>query len=141
MNRRDLLLRLKAVLSRPQMEDELDEELRSHLEFQTHKHLVSGLDEKEAQRRARVEFGPVELTKEECRDERRVNAIGNFLQDVRYAMRGLRRDPMLALTAMLTLAICIGANTTVFSLVQFHPPATVAVSPIAAAVLGRRADR
>ena len=54
MNRGDLLLRLKAVFSRPRMEDELDEELQSHLEFQTRKHLVSGLDEREARRRARV---------------------------------------------------------------------------------------
>jgi putative ABC transport system permease protein len=118
VNRGDLLLRLKAVFSRPRMEDELDEELRCHLEFQTSKYLAAGMGANEAQRRARVEFGAIELAKEECRDERRVNAIDNFIQDVHYAIRGLRRDPMLTLTAMLTLAICIGANTTVFSLVN-----------------------
>ena len=112
MNGRDLLLRAKAVLFRHQAEQELDEELRSHLEFQTRKHLAAGLTADEAERRARIEFGGVEAATEDCRDARRVNIIEHFVQDLRYAARGLRREPMLAIPALLTLGLCIGANTT-----------------------------
>jgi putative ABC transport system permease protein len=118
MNFHDLLLRVKAILRRRKMDEELDEELQSHLELQTRKHLISGLGLDEAKQQARIDFGVVELAKENCRDERRVNVADNLFQDLRYAFRGFRREPMLALVAMLTLAICIGANTTVFSLVN-----------------------
>jgi hypothetical protein len=118
MNLHDLLLRAKAILLRRKVEEELDEELQSHLELQTRKHLKAGLSIEEAKRQARIDFGVVELAKENCRDERRVNVVENLLQDLRYALRGFRREPMLALVAMVTLAICIGANTTVFSLVN-----------------------
>jgi putative ABC transport system permease protein len=114
----DFWLRLKAVLRRPRMEDDLDEELRAHLEFQTRKHVAAGLSPEQARNKARAEFGGLELTKENCRDARRVNLVDDLRQDMRYAMRALRRDPMLAVIALVTLAICIGANTTVFSLVN-----------------------
>jgi putative ABC transport system permease protein len=118
MNWRDLLLQARAVVFRRRVETELDEELSAHLDLETEKHVARGLSLEEARRRARIEFGAVELAKDQCRDERRVNMIDNFLQDMSYALRGLRRDPMLALAALLTLAIAIGANTTVFSLVD-----------------------
>jgi putative ABC transport system permease protein len=118
MNLHDLLLRAQAILRRRKVEEELNDELQSHLELQTRKHLDAGLSLEEAKRHARIDFGAVELTKDNCRDERRINAAENLFQDLRYAFRGFRRDPMLALVAMFTLAICIGANTTVFSLVN-----------------------
>jgi putative ABC transport system permease protein len=118
MNFHDLLLRAKAILLRRKVEEELDDELQSHLELQTRKHLNAGLSLEEAKRQARIDFGVVELAKENCRDERRVNVADDLFQDLRYAFRGFRRDPMLASVALLTLAICIGANTTVFSLVN-----------------------
>jgi hypothetical protein len=118
MNWTDLLLRAKAIVSRRRMEEDLDEELRAHLEFQTGKHIAAGLGAAQARRKARAEFGNVELAKENCRDVRRVNFVDDLRQDMNYAIRGLRRDPMFALVAMITLAICIGANTTVFSLVN-----------------------
>jgi putative ABC transport system permease protein len=114
----DLLLRARAIVWRGRAEQELDEELRSHLEFQARKHIAAGLNAEEARRRARVEFGVPELVKEKCRDERGVNMLDCFVQDLRYAVRGIRRDPMLSAAALLTLAVCIGANTTVFSLVN-----------------------
>jgi putative ABC transport system permease protein len=118
MNWSDSLLRLRAILRRPQMEEELDEELRSHLEFQTRKHIAAGLSVAQAREKARAEFGGVELAKDNCRDARRVSLVDDLRQDIGYAMRTLRRDPMLAVVVLMTLAICIGANTTVFSLVD-----------------------
>jgi putative ABC transport system permease protein len=118
MSWRDLLLRLRALIARQSMEEELEEEMKSHIELQTGKYVAQGMSLEEASRRARIEFGGVEATKERCRDARRVNFIEALFQDFRYAVRGLRRDHMLALSALLTLAICIGANTTVFSLVD-----------------------
>ncbi|MGI9071859.1 MAG: ADOP family duplicated permease [Bryobacteraceae bacterium] len=118
MNFHDFLLRAEAILRRRKVEEELDEELQSHLELQTRKHLDAGLSIEEAKRQARIDFGVVELAKDNCRDERRVNVVDDLFQDLRYAFRGFRRDPVLAFVAMLTLAICIGANTTVFSLVN-----------------------
>jgi putative ABC transport system permease protein len=118
MNLHDLLLRAQAILRRRKVEEELDDELQSHLELQTRKHVDAGLSLEQAKQQACIDFGAVELTKDKCRDERRVNVAENLFQDLRYAFRGFRREPMLALVAMLTLAICIGANTTVFSLVN-----------------------
>ena len=114
----DLLLRLKAIVSRRQIEHELDEELQTHLELQTRKHLAAGFSMEEAQVKARCDFGAVELTKESCRDARRVNVVENLFQDFRYAFRGVRREPALTLIALFTLAICIAANTTVFSIMN-----------------------
>jgi hypothetical protein len=118
MSLHDFLLRAKAILHGSKVEEELDEELQSHLELQTRKHLDGGLSFEQAKRQARIDFGVVELAKDNCRDERRVNVVDDLLQDLRYAFRGFRRDPMLASVAPLTLASCIGANTTVFSLVN-----------------------
>jgi hypothetical protein len=100
------------LLRRRQGEEDLGEELESHLELQTRKHLAAGLSLEEARRRARLEFGGIEPAKESCREQRRGNTLENFFRDVQYAIRGIRRDPALALVALFTLAICIGANTT-----------------------------
>lgn len=99
-------------------EEELGEELESHLELQTRKHLAGGLSLEEARRRARLEFGGIEPAKESCREQRRGNSLENFFRDIQHAIRGMRRDPGLALVALFTLAVCIGANTTIFSLVN-----------------------
>jgi hypothetical protein len=118
MTLRNLVFRLKAILGRRRMEDELDEELQTHLEMQTRKHLAAGFSVEEAKAEARRDFGAVELSKENCRDARRVNVIDNLFQDLRYAFRGVRREPVLTVVALFTLAICIGANATVFSIVN-----------------------
>jgi predicted permease len=114
----NLLFRLRAIFRRDAMESELDEELRLHREQHVMKSLRAGLTREEAERRVRQQFGGLDQVKEECRDARGVNIIETALQDVRYALRQLRKAPGFALTAIVTLALGIGANTAIFTLVH-----------------------
>ena len=114
----DLLFRLRALFRRKTVEVELDEELRSHFENQVEKLVTSGLPRAEATRRARIEFGGYEQLKEECRDARGVRFIETFLRDVRFGFRAMKRSPGLTLVAVLSLALGIGANTAMFSLLD-----------------------
>jgi len=113
-----LPLRLRSLLKRHQVEQDLSEELRYHLEQKTREYSTADLTLEEAHRKALREFGGVELSKENCRDSRRVNFLETLAQDIRFAFRLLPKSPGFAAVAILTLALGIGASTAVFSLVE-----------------------
>jgi putative ABC transport system permease protein len=114
----EIRIRLRALFRRKAVEAEMEEELRAHLEHQTEKYVRSGIPREEAARRARLELGGLEQVKEECRDARGVNFIETTMQDVRYGLRQLRRNPVFTIVAVVTVALGIGATSAIFSVVN-----------------------
>lgn len=114
----DLLFRLRALFRRETVESEADLELRFHFEQQMEKNIKAGLTREEALRRARIDFGGHEQLREEVRDARGVNLIETIFRDIRYGLRILGRTPVISGIAVLSLALGIGANTAIFSLID-----------------------
>jgi len=100
------------------MESEMDAELRFHMEAYAEDLARSGVLHDEALRRARIQFGGIERAKEECRDARGANFIEHLVQDLRFGLRMLGKNPGLTSVAVLTTALGIAANVTVFSVVD-----------------------
>jgi len=111
-------LRLRSLFLRSRLDNELDEELRYHLDQQIDANLARGLSPEESRRQAGLAMGGLEQRKEECRDTRRVRTVENVFRDLLYAVRILRRSPGFACVAILSLTLGIGANTAVFQLLD-----------------------
>lgn len=114
----DLILRLRALFKRSQIESELDEELRLHIDRQVETYVTAGMARHDAERRAQLEFGGLDQLKEEYRDALGVRLLDDLWRDVCYAVRTLRRSPGFAATAIISIALGVGANTVVFSVVN-----------------------
>ena len=113
------LVRLGRLFRRDRSDRELAAEMESHLQMHIEDNLRAGLNAVQARRQALMKLGGVEQTKETCRERRGLPMIEVFLQDLRYGVRMLGKNTGFTLIAVLTLALGIGVNVSVFSLMDF----------------------
>ena len=141
---RRLAAGFRALFLRRKLESELEAELRSHLELRTEANLAAGMDAREARLAALRQFGGTDQVKEQCRDQRGARWMENFLHDIRFGARQLRKNPGFSMVAALTLALGIGANAFVFSVlnrVYLEPlPFDEPDQLVRIAILGRARD-
>lgn len=113
-----LRLRVRSLLQRQRMEAELDEELQIHLDALVEQNIAAGMSPKEARQRALRAMDGIDQRKEECRDSRGVSLVEDLFRDVRYGLRALRRSPGFTMAGVVSLALAMGANAAIFSLID-----------------------
>src|SRR5690242_3596643 len=118
MHWRDAFLRLRALIFPRRMDEELREELQFHIEMQTRKNEADTAHPDAARRRARLQFGSFERTTEECREVRGASMVDRLSRDLGYAIRILRKNRGFTAVAIVTLALGIGASTSIFSVIE-----------------------
>ena len=105
-------------MKRSDFEDGMHEELGFHIEQYTDELVRAGVPRDEAARRARIEFGEVNSVMDDCREARGLRLFDEFSRQLRYAVRLLRKTPGFTATALVTIAVCLGANLAVFAMID-----------------------